>query len=209
VSPFLQNIWQGLTTWSLDQANFLLGVAGVWLMIRRNLWAFPVGLVAVSVQGVLFWQTELFAEAKVQVFYLVGLAYGWWHWVRHKGGAPELPVTVLRWTARLAYLACGVAGTVIWAEYLRRHTSAVAPYRDAFLASFGVVAQVMQARKNLDNWPVWVVVNAAAVVVYLQLGHALAYTAFLYAIYLVLAFVGWREWLRARRAPAGGTEAKA
>ena len=198
MSLFWHNIWEGLTTWSLDQANFLLGVVGVWLMIRRSLWAFPVGLVAVAVQGVLFWRIQLFAEAKVQVFYFAGLGYGWWHWVRHKGNAPELPISVLRWPARFGYLVAGIVGTVAWAEYLRRNTSAVAPYRDAFLASFGIVAQVMQARKNLDNWPVWVVVNAAAVVVYLQLGHALAYTAFLYTIYLFLAFAGWREWVRAR-----------
>ena len=203
MSEFLQNIREGLTTWSLDQANFLLGVVGVWLMIRRSLWAFPVGLIAVSVQGVLFWRIELFAEAKVQVFYFGGLAYGWWHWVRHKGQAPELPISVLGWPARCAYLVGGLAGTVIWAEYLRHCTSAVAPYRDAFLASFGIVAQVMQARKNLDNWAVWVVVNATAVVVYLQLGHALAYTAFLYALYLGLAFAGWRGWLRAFRAARG------
>ena len=198
MSLFLHNIWEGLTTWSLDQANFLLGVVGVWLMIRRSLWAFPVGLAAVTVQGVLFWRIQLFAEAKVQVFYFAGLGYGWWHWVRHKGNAPELPISVLRWPARFGYLVAGVAGTVAWAEYLRRNTSAVAPYRDAFLASFGIVAQVMQARKNLDNWPVWVVVNAVAVAVYLQLGHALAYTAFLYMIYLFLAFAGWLEWVRAR-----------
>lgn len=207
---FYQNVWDGLTTWSLDQANFLLGVVGVWLMIRRSLWAFPVGLLAVAVQGVLFWRIQLFAEAKVQVFYFGGLAYGWWHWVKHKGNAPELPITVLRWPARFGYLASGAAGTVLWAEYLRHNTSAVAPYRDAFLASFGIVAQVMQSRKNLDNWPVWVVVNAAAVAVYLQLGHALAYTAFLYAIYLFLAFAGWREWVRARRVAGPlASEAKA
>ena len=207
---FFQNIWEGLTTWSLDQANFLLGVVGVWLMIRRSLWAFPVGLLAVAVQGVLFWRIQLFAEAKVQVFYFGVLAYGWWHWVKHKGNAPELPITVLRWPARFGYLAAGAAGTVLWAEYLRYNTSAVAPYRDAFLASFGIVAQVMQSRKNLDNWPVWVVVNATAVVVDLQRGHSLAYTAFLYAIYLFLAFAGWREWLRARRvAEPLAAEAKA
>jgi nicotinamide mononucleotide transporter len=202
MNEFWQNIREGLTTWSLDQANFLLGVVGVWLMIRRNLWAFPVGLVAVAVQGVLFWQIQLFAEAKVQIFYFGGLAYGWWHWVKHKGNAPELPVTVLKWRVRVLYALAGVVGTVLWAEYLKHNTTAVAPYRDAFLASFGVVAQIMQSRKNIDNWPVWVVVNAAAVIVYLQLGHALAYTAFLYAIYLGLAFAGWREWSRCLRTEA-------
>ena len=130
--------------------------------------------------------------------------------MKHKGSAPELPITVLTWRSRTVYGLLGLVATVLWAEYLRRHTLAVAPYRDAFLASFGIVAQIMQSRKNLDNWPVWVVVNATAVVVYLQLGHALAYTAFLYAIYLVLAFVGWRGWIcAARGAEPLASEAKA
>lgn len=193
-------IWEGLTVFSLDQANFILGVVGVWLMIRRSLWAFPVGMVAVTVQGVLFWQTQLFAEAKVQVFYFGGLGYGWWHWVKHKGAAPELRITLLGWRTRACYLAAGLVGAVLWAEYLRRHTVAIAPYRDAVLASFGIVAQLMQARKNIDNWPVWVAVNTVAVVVYVQLG--LFYTAFLYAIYLALAFAGWREWNGAMRRQA-------
>ena len=196
MNGFLNEIRIGLLDSSpLDQANLILGVIGVWLMIRRSLWAFPVGLVSVGVQGVLFWQTQLFAESKVQIFYFAGLAYGWWHWMKHKGAAPELPITVLRWRARVFYVVAGVAGAILWAEYLRRHTSAVAPYRDAFLASFGVIAQIMQSRKNLDNWPLWTVVNVMAVIVYFQLG--LAYTAFLYALYLALAIVGWREWTRA------------
>jgi len=59
-----QNIVQGLTTATpLDQANLVLGIIGVWLMIRRSLWAFPVGLVAVTVQGVLFFQSRYYADA--------------------------------------------------------------------------------------------------------------------------------------------------
>src|SRR3954468_19065252 len=91
-----QNIWSGLTTSSwLDQLNLVLGLVGVGLMIRRTLWAFPVGLAAVSVQGVLFYRTGFPADAALQVFFFVTLAWGWWHWIRDRGAAPELPVAML------------------------------------------------------------------------------------------------------------------
>ena len=94
MKEILLNIRDGFAgSTPLDLANLALGVAGVALMVRRSLWAFPIGLLAVSVQGVLFFENRFYADATVQVFFFVALAYGWWHWVRDKGAAPELPVT--------------------------------------------------------------------------------------------------------------------
>lgn len=192
----LHTIWVGLTTASpLDQANLVLGVVGVWLMIRRTLWAFPVNLVGVAVQGVLFFRTKFYADATQQLFFFVALAWGWYHWVRDRNGAPELPVRRLTGRARGWVLAAGGLAVVIWAVALRRWTDAVMPWRDAFIAVFGIVAQVLQARKVIENWPLWIVVNGVAIAAYWKAD--LAYTAFLYAIYLGLAVVGWREWRRA------------
>ena len=187
----------GLTTASpLDQVNLVLGIVGVWLMIRRSLWAFPVGLVAVTVQGVLFYRTRYYADATLQVFFFAALAYGWWHWVKDKGAAPELPVTRQSRPALLATIVLAGAGTVLWALVLRRYTDAIMPFRDAFIAAFSVAAQVLQSRKQVENWPFWVVVNSVAVASYWLGG--LFYTALLYAVYLIMAFGGWREWRRAR-----------
>jgi nicotinamide mononucleotide transporter len=197
----LRNIWSGLTSAPpLDQLNLVLGVVGVWLMIKRTLWAFPVGLAAVTVQGVLFYRTHFPADATLQVFFFVTLAWGWRHWVRDRGDAPELPVTALSWRGRAVTIVVAVAATAGWALTVGRWTGAIMPWRDAFIAAFSVAAQVLQARKNLENWPLWVVVNLVAVVSYWS--AELAYTAFLYAIYLVLAFAGWREWRRAMNGAA-------
>ena len=196
MNEILRNIWTGLTSaTALDQLNLALGVVGVWLMIRRRLAAFPVGLVAVTVQGVLFFRSRIYADAILQVFFFVALAWGWRHWVKDRGAAPELPVTRLggRGCAVVALLA--TAATVVWALALVRWTDAVIPWRDAFVAAFSVAAQILQARKNVESWPAWVMVNAVAIPAYWS--AALAYTAFLYLIYLGLAFEGWREWQRA------------
>lgn len=190
-----QNIWAGLTgaSW-LDQANLVLGLLGVALMIRQSLWAFPVGLAAVCVQGVLFYQSHFPADAALQVFFFVTLAWGWWHWVRDKGAAPELPVTRLSARGWVVLLSAGSLATIVWALEIGPRLQAAMPWRDAFIAAFSVAAQVLQVRKHIENWGVWIVVNLVAVASYWS--AELAYTAFLYAVYLVLAVIGWRSWRR-------------
>jgi nicotinamide mononucleotide transporter len=197
-----QNIWSGFRTATpLDQANLVLGVIGVALMIRRNLWAFPLGFVAVTVQGVLFYRTHFPADALLQVFYFIALAWGWWHWVKDRGAAPEVPITRLSWPGRMLTLVVSVAATALWALVIGPAMHAVMPWRDAFIAIFSVAAQVLQVRKNIENWALWAVVNLTAIASYWS--AELAYTAFLYAIYLVLGLVGWRTWHRAMEHTAG------
>ena len=196
MNEILRNIWTGLASaTALDQLNLALGVVGVWLMVRRRLAAFPVGLVAVTVQGVLFFRSRIYADALLQVFFFVALAWGWRHWVKDRGAAPELPVTRLGWRGCAIVTLLATAATIVWALALIRWTDAVIPWRDAFVAAFSVAAQILQARKNVETWPAWVMVNAVAIPAYWS--AALAYTAFLYLIYLGLAFEGWREWQRA------------
>lgn len=195
-----QNIWVGLTTstW-LDQLNLVLGLFGVALMIRRTLWAFPVGLAAVSVQGVLFYRSGFPADATLQVFFFVTLAWGWWHWVQDRGAAPELPVTTLSPRGLALALVGASVATAGWAMFGAPRLHSVMPWRDAFIAMFSVAAQVLQARKKLENWPLWIVVNLVAVASYWS--AALAFTALLYLVYLGMAFAGWIAWNRAKVGP--------
>jgi nicotinamide mononucleotide transporter len=198
VNEILHNIGQGfVTARPLDLLNLALGVAGVWLMTRRSLWAFPVGLAAVSVQGMLFWQVKFYADATLQGFFFVCLAYGWWHWTRHKGAAPELPVTRLGWRARSVGVGAAGAMWLAWGAWQSVYTDAAQPYRDTFIASFSVLGQIWQVRKRLENWAVWTTVNLVAIAAYWS--AELAFTAFLYGVFLVLGLSGWREWTRALR----------
>ena len=190
-------IWMGLTTASaLDQINLVLNVAGVWLMVRRNLWAFPVGLVAVLVQCSLFFQARFYADGALQIFFFVALAWGWWHWTHPTGVEKELPVTTMRARERLLWIVLVAAATAVWALALQRWTDARMPWRDAGIAALQVAGQILQARKKLENWAFLTAANLVAIPAYWS--AELAYTAFLYAIYLALGLMGWRAWLRAR-----------
>ncbi len=199
VNDILHHIWVGLSTASpLDQINLVLGVTGVVLMVRRKLAAFPVGLIAVAVQGVLFFRARFYADAFLQVFFFVALAWGWRHWVHARGAAPELPVTTLTWRARAIAIAVTMAATVAWASAAQLWTDTLMPWRDAGIAMLQVTGQVLQAKKKLDNWAFLTAANLIAIPAYWS--AELAYTAFLFAIYLVLGLAGWRAWWKAMRA---------
>jgi nicotinamide mononucleotide transporter len=128
----------------------------------------------------------------------VALAWGWRHWVRDKGAAPELPVTTLSLRGRVSCVAAVAAMIVIWATVLARWTDAIMPWRDAAIAALQVGGQVLQARKKLENWALFTAANLVAIPAYWS--AELAYTAFLFGLYLVLGLVGWRAWWKAWRA---------
>lgn len=203
LNEILRSLAHGFASASLlDQVNLALGLAGVALMVRRSLWAFPVGLVAVTVQGVLFFRARFYADAALQVFFFAALAWGWRHWLKARGAAPELPVTALSWRGRGAAVALAAVATVAWALALQRWTDAAMPWRDAAIAALQVAGQILQARKQVENWAFFTAANLIAIPAYWS--AELAYTAFLFAVYLGLGLAGWRAWVRARRAAAGG-----
>ena len=208
-----QGIWAGLAGASLlDRVNLALGIAGVVLMVRRSLWAFPVGLVAVTVQGVLFFGAKFYADAALQIFFFGALGWGWWNWTRANdrgdgGRVKELAVTRLAWSGRVWVGILVVMATVIWALAARRWTDAVMPWRDAFIAMAQVAGQVLQARKQIENWAFFTAANLAAIPAYFS--AELAFTALLFGVYLVLGLLGWRAWWLAERREAGAVETKA
>jgi nicotinamide mononucleotide transporter len=204
MNEILHSIWGGLCGASLlEQSATLLGVLGVWLMIRQSLWAFPVGLLQVALSAVVFYQAKFYADMKLQAVFFAALAYGWWHWT-HASKANNEKLTVSRMTAkgRLTAIVAGLLCTVGWGAYLAAHTDAAMPYRDAFISSFSIVAQWLQSRKKLENWAGWILVNATAVPVYWMAG--MTWFSVLYFLFLLMAIGGHREW---RKAESEGTNA--
>lgn len=182
----------------------VLGVIGVVLMIRENVWGWPVGMVQVAISAWVFFAAKLYSDVILQGFFLVIQAYGWWHW-RHGEDRRriDLPVTRLGGRAVASWLVAGAALTAGWGELMRRTTEAALPHWDAFILVFSVIAQWLQARKRLENWAGWMAVNVVAVGVYWA--KDLRLFAGLYAGFFVLAVAGHVAWRRSLHA-AGATE---
>ncbi len=177
-----------------EVAGTALGVLGVWLMIRQNLWGWPVGIVQVSVYAWVFFGAKLYSDALLQLVFLGLQAYGWAHWRRHgrAGARSDLPVGRLSGPAAAGWVAAGAAATAGWGTLMHRLTDAALPYGDAFVLMFSLVAQWLQARKVRECWIGWMVVNTVAVGVFWLKGLHL--TAGLYVVFWLLALWGWRAW---------------
>jgi len=183
---------KAMSLWEI--AGTVLGVAGVWLMIRQNIWGWPVGLVQVSVYAWVFFDAKLYSDTILQGFFFVIQAYGWWHWLRNKHTAShsDLPVIRLSGAALAGWVALGSALTAGWGTFMARTTDAALPHWDAFILVFSLIAQWLQARKQLECWAGWVAVNTVAIGVYWA--KDLHLTAGLYVIFWGMAVWGWREW---------------
>ncbi len=184
----------------LEIAATLLGVIGVWLMIRQNIWAWPVGLVQVATFGWVMYRSKLYSDAILQVFFFLILAYGWWHWLRGRGRQEiGLPVTRLSRAKLLGWIALGAAAAWAWGDYMHRTTQAATPHWDAFILMFSLIAQWLQARKQLETWSFWLVVNVVAMAVYWSNGLPLM--AALSVVYFGMAVAGLRSWKKSMATP--------
>lgn len=187
-----------MTTWEI--IGTVLGVIGVALMIRQSVWGWPVGIVQVAVYGWVFFGAKLYSDAILQVFFFVIQIYGWWHWAHgDERTQARLPVSRLSGRAILAWVAVGLLATLGWGELMGRTTDAALPRWDAFILMFSLIAQWLQARKKVECWAGWMIVNVVAIGVYWV--KELRLTAGLYAVFLVLAVAGHFSWKRSLPEP--------
>jgi len=174
------------------------GILGVWLTTRQKVWCWPIGIVGVLAFVVVFFRVKLYAAMGLQFVYVGLSVYGWYAWL-HGGeehGALRVSRLPVRMVAGLGI--AGAAGTVAFGWWLAQRTDEALPYLDAFTTVFSLIAQWMQARKRLENWLLWVIVDV--VYVGMSLSQGLALTSGLYLVYIALAVLGYRDWRRSMHA---------
>jgi len=175
----------------------ILGLLSVFLVTRQNVWCYPLGIISVFIYIFIFYEVKLYADMGLQVFFIVLQVYGWYEWLYGGEKKTELKVS---WGTKTIYgttmLFVGIA-TVLLGSILHRLTDASLPYIDSFLAVLSMAAQWMMAKKYIENWILWTIVNIGSIVMYGMKGLYL--TMFLFAIYLVLAIVGYVEWKKSFR----------
>lgn len=168
------------------------GLLSVYLSTRQHIIAWPTAIVNVAIFFFLFWKAKLYADAVLQLFYLALSVYGWYEWLY--GGERHTPLRVSRargvhWLVLAPLFLVGGFGL---GALLDRYTDSPVPYFDALLTSASLAAQWMMTRKLLENWIIWIVADLVYVPLFVQRGLPL--TALQYAVFLVLAGMGWRGW---------------
>lgn len=181
----------------LEFVAVAFGFANIALLIRKSVLNFPCGIVMVSLYGAIFFETRLYSEALLQLFFLCVQFFGWWKW--RNAIAEEGTVTV-EWSSP-PVLVGSFAATVVMSAALgtvmATYTNAAAPYPDATVAGASVVAQFLLSYRRIENWIYWIAIDCLSIGLYVWRGLNL--TAGLYVVMLFMSIIGLVAWLSSRR----------
>ena len=180
---------------NLETLAVVLGIGYLVLAMRENSLCWYCAFFSTALYVWIFGDVDLYMESALNVYYMGMAIYGWSQWQR--GGVDKTGVKIIRWT--LKQHSIGVIGiftiSVISGYLLSKNTSAQLPYLDSFTTWGSVFTTVMVARKVLENWLYWIVINAVSI--YLYIDRGLDQTAAMFALYLVLATLGFYAWKKA------------
>jgi nicotinamide mononucleotide transporter len=180
-----------------------LGVLNVFLVVRRSVWNYPFGLIMVALYFFVFFGARLYSDALLQIFFFIVQLYGWVNWVQARNEAGEVPVAWLGSSARIRWSLGTILASLVWGLGMARYTNAAAPIIDAFIAGTSISAQILMARRMIENWVLWILVDLVAVGLYFS--RHLYPTSGLYFLFLLLSvagLIGWRRALPATQAAA-------
>jgi nicotinamide mononucleotide transporter len=177
-------------TW-LETAGVVTGAACVMLVVRRSIWNFPVGIVSCAAYLVFFAEGRLYADAGLQIVFIVLGIHGWVSWARGRTDSisiQRIPLGEL--TAVAAAFPAGWLGLT----RLLEHFNGAAPVYDAFVTTLSLAAQWLLNRRYVESWLGWIVVDQVSVILFWSRGMYL--TAMLYALFLAMCVAGLVEWRR-------------
>lgn len=179
---------------ALEIIGTLIGLVYLWLEYRASIYLWIASIIMPAVYLFVYYDAGLYADFGINIYYLLAAVYGWWVWKygnKEKQGE-ELPITRMprgKWKMAAAmYLVFQLL--IAW--ILIRYTDSNVPWCDAFTTALSMVAMWMLARKYLEQWLVWIVVDVVSVALYLYKG--LFFTAGLYALYAIIAVYGYWNW---------------
>ena len=177
---------------NLETLAVALGISYLLLAMRENSLCWYCAFFSTAIYVYIFGDVSLYMESALNVYYMGMAVYGWLQW--QNGGANHSGVEIVRWTAK-HHIICVLViliASVISGYLLSVNTDARLPYLDSFTTWASVLTTVMVARKVLENWLYWIVINSVSI--YLYIDRDLDQTAAMFTLYLVLSVLGYVAW---------------
>ena len=170
----------------------ITGIIAVGLQAKEKILAWPFAIVSVTILAYIFFFQKLYSDFGLHIIYIVLNIYGWIIW-SNKGKELEVTPTILMSWGQIAKATIiTVISTGVLGYLMDNNTDADVPYFDAFTTCGSLVAQFLLAKKYLQNWSFWIVVDLVAIPLYIY--EELYIVAFLFCVYLVICVYGYRSW---------------
>ncbi len=180
--------------------GFLTALIYLYFSIKQKIWLWPFGILTSSLYIYIFYISSLYADMGLQIYYVLVSFYGWYFWVHGINHNKDSNLSISTLSGSLALKLLVILFVIYWIivfillkgpAYLGMPPSDL-PYWDAFTTSASIIATWMLARKIIEHWIVWIIVDSVSFGLYIY--KELYITVVLFLIYTILAFVGFYEW---------------
>jgi nicotinamide mononucleotide transporter len=176
----------------IEVIGALTGIIGVWLTARQIIWCWPIALINVVIYTYVFYISKLYADFGLQLFYFFMTIYGWYNWLYGSKDHHELPISSITLKALFFFFLIGMPSVFIVGYLLKNYSDASYPYWDSFVGVWGIIGTYLMAKKIIEHWILWIIVDIICVGIYFFKG--LYATTILYFIFAILAFYGLSNW---------------
>jgi nicotinamide mononucleotide transporter len=190
----MNSVFLWLTQHYFELIAAILGFIGIFFQIKQNPWYWLISIFMVSMYIFVYIDAKLYADMSLQVYYLIMCFYGWYNWVfgRSTSRREVLRVSRLKKRYYLIITTLGIILFVLISQVLVFFTDSDLPYWDSFTTSLSFIATWMLAKKILENWLLWIIVNVCSVGIYIH--KDLLPTSLLFLVLAILAVVGYNTW---------------
>lgn len=189
----------------IDIVSTVLGLLYLWLEYRANIWLWAVSIIMPIVHSYLYFAKGLYADFGMEFYYVAAAIYGYccWRWGKKDGDAKEVPITHYKHSHIMPSVIVGFAlwGGLYW--FLSTFTDSTVPLLDSFTTALSAVALWALAKKYVEQWLLWLVVDAVSCGLYIYKG--IPFTASLYGFYTVMAVAGYLRWKKLAATQANPT----
>ena len=172
----------------------ITGISGVWLSVKENILAWPFFLICYGCYVYIGYDFGLPALTGMNLVFMGLALYGWFKWSKQVGDGAVLKVSRTgraHWPLVVSFIGVATYG-LGW--ILTHHGGATHAYIDAFATCCGFTAQWMLGRKHIETWIFWIISDTIYLGLFLM-GSSWP-TVVLFAVFIILALKGWREWRR-------------
>lgn len=181
-----------ITNW-IEILGTICGVVYLYLELKASIWVWLTGIIMPTLSIFVYYETGLYADLGINIYYLCAAMYGFYVWrfgkrndqkERPIAHTPRALIGPLTLTFILSFLGIGLI--------LQHYTDSTVPWWDSFTTALSIVGMWMLAHKWLEQWWVWVVVDAACSAIYIY--KEIYFFATLYALYAIIAIYGYFKW---------------
>lgn len=186
-------------TW-FETLGTIFGMLGTVLATKDHIATWFFGILNAILFFIIFYHSALYSDMLLQVYFFITFIYGWVVWSKAKKSTNEIlyltkrqriktGIFILVCVAVLSYI---VGKLNVWLPSL--FPKAVEfKYLDSIVAVVSVTANWLLAKRYIENWILWIIVNLLATYIYFQ--KDLMLISIEYLIFLILAFYGLKNWI--------------